>query len=327
MLRGFRLPARPVAPALLRGFSLALALAFVLACAACAPRVELPRYDDAGADFAAFRSRFSEPFALDGSLALRASLLYSTPKRSNRTDVQIFGDYGRPLRLDVRAGFGTMLALMREDKAGLLAYYPEQKKAYAHMDPVTGAQLLGLPFPFALRDLALVLSGHFGTLVPVDRAPASIRQTSAGGYAFAYPAGPVRLLELDPHGRPLRLEGVLSPYFRTQAEREGERPVPKGPRTWAITFSDYPEDDGDPEGPARSLALALPGDESALLRVKSLVHGQPELSARQILTLSLPAGTGFMALDRQTAPPPGVSEIITGGSENEHAQPQGKAHG
>lgn len=323
MLRRFRFPARLAAPALLS----ALVLALMLVCSACAPRVELPRFDDAGADFAAFHSRFAGPFPMDGSLALRASLLYSTPKRSNRTDVQLFGDYGRPLRLDVRAGFGTMLALMREDSAGLLAYYPDQKKAYAHMDPVTGAQLLGLPFPFALRDLALVLSGHFGTLVPVDRAPASIRQTSAGGYAFAYPVGPVRLLELDPHGRPLRMEGVLSPYFRTQAEREGGRPVPQGPRAWAITFSDYPEDDGDPEGPARKLTLALPGDESAVLRVKDLTHGRPDLPARQILTLTLPAGTGFMALDRQTAPPEGVTDVITGGSENEHGQPQGKAHG
>lgn len=314
LCRTLRAPLKAILPLLLLG-----------TLAACAPRVELPRYDDAGADFSAFRSRFAPPLAAGGGLSARASLLYSTPSRSNRTDVQIFGDYARPLRLDVRAGLGAMLALMREDGAGLLAYYPDQKKAYAHEDPVIGAQLLGLPFPFALRDLALVLSGQFGTLIPLNRPPDAIRATAQGGFSFSYLAGPVRLLALDPHGRPERMEGVLSPHFKTQAEREKTAAPPPGERVWTLAFSAYPEDDGDPEGPARTLTLGLPGGESAVLRVKSL-EPRAEPWPLKALTLNLPAGTGFMALDRQSAPPEGVTKIITGESDGE-PEPKGKTHG
>ncbi len=259
MLRGFRLLARSVGPAL----PLGLALGLVLACAACAPRVQLPRFEDAASNHAAFQQRFVAPPVTASGVAVRASLLYSTRERSNRTDVQIFGDYALPLRLDVRAGFGTMLALMREDASGLLAFYPEKSKAYAHTDPVIGAQLLGMPFPFSLRDLALVLSGHFGTLVPAGVVPAAIRALPDGGFAYSYSSGPVRLLAVDAYGRPQRMEGQLSRYFKTQAEREGE--VVSGPREWSLVFSDFPEDDGDPEGPAQVLTLGLPKGESAEL--------------------------------------------------------------
>jgi hypothetical protein len=294
-----------------------------LAVSACAPKVVLPRFDGAEANHAAFQERFVTPEVAASGVEVRASLLYSTPSRTNRTDVQIFGDYGRPLRLDVRAGFGTMVALMREDAAGLLAYYPDRKAAYAHLDPVIGAQLLGMPFPFSMRDLALVLSGHFGTLVP-GTAPVAVVAMPGGGYAYAFATGAVRLLVVDAHGRPERMEGELSQHFKTQAEREGA--AVSGPRTWVLGFSGYPEDEGDPDGPARVLTLTLPKGESAVLRVKALAErAQPwPLKA---LGLVPPTDTRFMALDRVSAPPAGITDVITGGGESEHAQPQGKAHG
>lgn len=293
----------------------ALVLGFVLACAGCAPRVELPRFAETEPNFAAFQARFVAPVVSASGVDVRASLLYSTPSRSNRTDVQLFGDYGRPLRLDVRAGFGTMVALMREDAAGLLAYYPDRKAAYAHLDPVIGAQLLGMPFPFSMRDLALVLSGHFGTLVPADTPPAGVRVLSDGGFAYTYANGPVRLLVVDAYGRPVRMEGELSRHFKTQAEREGA--VVSGPRVWSLAFSDYPDDDGDPQGPARILTLTLPKGESAVLRVKALTErGQPW--PLKSLGLAPPANTRFMALDRVSAPPAGITDVITGGSEKEN---------
>lgn len=315
---------RTLLPRLLRGLCLPALLAALLALSACAPRVQLPKYDDAGSDFSAFRARFAPPLSAEGGVSVRTSLLYTTPKNSNRTEVQIFGDFARPLRLDVRAGLGSMLALMREDGAGLLAYYPDKKKAYAHQDPVIGAQLLGLPFPFSLQDLSYLLCGQFRTLVPVNKAPDAIIMAGDGSWAFTYKEGPVRLLMLDPHGRPERMEGILSPYFKTQAEREKNLPATAG-RTWAITFSDYPEEDGDPEGPANTLTLALPGGESAVLRVKSLEQ-RPAAWPVKALTLTLPGGTGFMALDRQTAPPPGVTSIITGEAGSE-PEAKGKPHG
>ncbi len=287
--------------------------------AACAPRLEIPSFELPRENMEAFRERFVAPAPQGRGMAVRASLLYSTPSRANRTDVQLFGDYALPLRLDVRAGLGTMLALMREDGAGLLAYYPDKSRAYAHRDPVIGAQLLGLPFPFALRDLSLVLAGHFGTLVPPQ--PSAVRARPGGGFAFEYDKGPVRLLELDQYGRPERMEGLLSKYFRTQAEREaGDKfdPLKSGPRLWSLVFSGYPEESGDPIGPARTLTLTLPGGESAVLRVRSLTpHHEPWQD--KALALTLPAGASFMSLESQPAPAQ-VSQVITGGGESEHRE-------
>jgi len=320
-LRRFLRLAGLAASALLPVLLLALLLALSLTVSACAPRVDLPRFAEAEANLAAFQARFVDPAVAASGVDLRASLLYSTPQRSNRTDLQIYGDYGLPLRLDVRAGFGSMVALMREDAAGLLAYYPEKKAAYAHMDPVIGAQLLGLPFPFALRDLALVLAGHFGTLVPAAAPPQGLRAQPGGGFAYSFAKGPVRLLVVDVYGRPERMEGELSRYFKTQAEREGAKIT--GARTWSLVFSGYPEEDGDPLGPARILTLSLPGSESAVLRVKALTERDQPWPLKA-LGLAPPADTRFMALDRVSAPPAGITDVVTG-SENE--QPQGKSHG
>lgn len=296
-------------------FGRALGLAaMLLTLAACAPRVELPRFEDAESNMRVFRARFLAQGPQAHGLAVRASLLYSTPSRSNRTDVQLFGEYARPLRLDVRAGLGTMLALMREDSGGLLAFYPDRSKAYAHSDPVIGAQLLGLPFPFALKDLALVLSGSFASLIPPE--PASLQERPGGGFLLRYDSGPVRLLALDPHGRPERMEGLLSRHFRTQAEREGA-PV-SGTRVWAIVFSDYPEDEGDPEGPATVLTLTLPKGDSAVLRVRALTP-HPEPWAERALTLTLPAKAQYVSLELPPASPAAAApvEVITGGGANE----------
>lgn len=295
------------------GAPLAAVLCALLALAlcACAPRIELPRHEDAQQTLSAFRARFVEPGPPGSGVAVRASLLYSTPARANRTDVQLFGEFDRPLRLDVRAGIGTMLALLREDQAGLLAFYPGQKRAYAHSDPVVGAQLLGLPFPFSLRDLALVIAGRFGTLVP--DTPARVRAIPGGGFVYSYDQGPVRLLALDRYGRPERMEGVLSEHFKAQAERDGQKV--SGPRVWGLAFSGYPEDEGDPVGPARTLTLTLPKGDGAVLRVKSVTPRQ-EPWPDKALGLALPSGIEFIPLERQAAPAQ-VREVITGGGDND----------
>ncbi len=291
-----------------------LVVATLVLLAACAPRNDLPRFDQPRADIAAFHTRFMNP-ALPGSgLLLRASLLYATPTRANRTDLQLYGEYTRPLRMDVRAGIGAMLAMMREDSAGLLAFYPDKSQAYAHGDPVVGAQLLGLPFPFSLCDLAMVVSGHFESLLPEE--PDGVAPLPGGGFALHYATGPVRQLVLDQYGRPERMSGALSPSFRTQAEREAG--VAVGPREWTLRFEAYPEDDGDPVGPAQRLVLLLPKGDSATLRVRELTSRQtpwPEKS----LALVLPPGTRFMSLESRPAPA-AAGDVITGGGDNAQSE-------
>jgi hypothetical protein len=173
---------------------------------------------------------------------------------------------------------------------------------------------LGLPFPFALRDLALVLAGHFGTLA--GRQPDRVRAVPGGGFSLSWDTGTVRVLVLDAHGRPVRMEGMLSPHFRTQAEREGAAVT--GARVWGLDFSSYPEDEGDPEGPARILTLTLPKGESAVLRVRALTERKEPWPDRS-LALTLPAGAHFTSLERQPAPAQ-VRDVITGGGDDEHGK-------
>lgn len=298
-----------------------LALAALLVLAACAPQSNLPRFDQPRAEVDAFRARFMRPGLPGTGLLLRASLLYATPTRANRTDVQLYGEYARPLRMDVRAGIGSMLAMMREDNAGLLAFYPDKAQAYAHSDPVVGAQMLGLPFPFSLRDLALIVSGHFESLLPEE--PDGVGPLPGGGFALRYAAGPVRRLVLDAHGRPQSMTGALSPSFRTQAERSGWSS--SGAREWTLKFEAYPEDDGDPAGPARRLVLLLPGGESATLRVRELTPRSAPWPERS-LALALPAGARFMSLESRPAPA-AAGDVITGGGENDQSEPDAAASG
>ena len=58
-------------------------------------------------------------------MLIKGSLYYSrvTPtRRTNRTLFSMWGDFDGPMRLDVSAGIGKLLAHIREDRAGLLVY-------------------------------------------------------------------------------------------------------------------------------------------------------------------------------------------------------------
>jgi hypothetical protein len=81
---------------------------------------------------------------------------------------------------------------------------------------------------------------------------------------------------------------------------------------WGLEFSGYPEDEGDPVGPAKTLTLTLPKGDSAVLRVKP--SPQAGALAAKALGLVLPAGVEFIPLERQAAPAQ-VREVITGGDD------------
>jgi hypothetical protein len=86
---------------------------------------------------------------------------------------------------------------------------------------VAGAQRLGLPFPFSLRDLASLLAGDFGALVPVVYD--SVRPIPGTGFEYSFSRGRITRLVLDEWGRPQTLTG---PLHRPPLE-DG---TPRGPR-------------------------------------------------------------------------------------------------
>jgi hypothetical protein len=228
-----------------------LMLAVLSGCATrIPPGLEL---DTPRAAWTAFRQHYRVRPEGEG-VRVGASLYYSRTKpakRTNRTLISLWGDLDGPMRLDVSASIGTLLAHIREDESGLLVFYPEDERAYAHKNPVLGATRLGMPFPFSLAELAHALVGDFSKLVPRRYAEAS---AEGGNYVYTFDKGLTRRVVLDRRGRPVRLEGLT-------ARRNA--------RQWAFTIDRY----GDaPAGQAAlpdKLTLSLDNGERGVLHIKS----------------------------------------------------------
>jgi hypothetical protein len=229
-----------------------LILAVLSGCATrIPPGLEL---DTPRAAWSAFRQHYCVRLAGKG-VRVRASLYYSRTKptrKTNRTLISLWGDFDGPMRLDVSASIGTLLAHIREDKSGLLVFYPEDRKAYAHKNSVLGATRLGMPFPFSLSELGHALSGDFSKLAPRRYAKAGIE---GDNYAYTFSGGLTRRIVLDHWGRPVRLEGL------TSRSREA--------RQWVFTVDRYED---APEGQAPlpdKLTLSLDNGERGVLHIKS----------------------------------------------------------
>lgn len=190
------------------------------------------------------------------ALLVRASLQYSRTrptKRTNRTLISLWGDFSGPMRLDVSASIGRLLAHIREDRHGLLVFYPDDDKAYAHRNSVLGATRLGMPFPFTLSELAHALMGDFSELAPRRYAEAA---PEGGNFAYTFDKGLVDRVVVDRFGRPLRIEG------RTAKALDHAR-------RWVFEIDRYGE--GAAEKPALpdKLTLSLDNGEQGVLHIKS----------------------------------------------------------
>lgn len=249
----------------------------------CAPKhAPPPEHDDFGSVWSAFRKNYLQPPNGTTGLLVKSSLYYSSAKRKrgNRTLVDFWGDMGLPLRLDVSAGIGTRLVHIREDRHGLLAFYPEKGEAYSHADPVRGAELLGLPFPFSMRDLAHVLAGSFRGLVPQDFD--SVRQLPNGNYQYSFSGARVSTLVLDASARPVLME-----------EKAG--------RPWRIEFYNYAEFNGNGGMLPDKMVVLLPKGEKGVLRIKTREF-KVGLWPDSALDMPLPDGVRTLPLDHRKVP-------------------------
>ncbi|QJB56248.1 hypothetical protein [Pseudodesulfovibrio sp. zrk46] len=248
----------------------------------CTPKkVNGPTADAPQGVWQLFRANYCQPAKASGML-VKASLYYTRTeptRRTNRTLLSMWGDYGGPMRLDVSAGIGKLIAHIREDNTGLLVFYPTEKTAYAHVNPVLGATRLGMPFPFSLAELAKVSMGDFSGLTPegfvdVTRTKEGFRYTLHGSRAGS--------IVLDEGGRPIMLEGRTANAYDSA-------------RTWHLGIDRYPTDDGPRPLPAR-LTLATGNGEQGVLRIKSRelkMSPWPDKS----MALTLPEGVTLRRLD------------------------------
>ena len=258
-------------------------LAALLLAPGCTPR----RAADSGpatpqAAWEVFRHHYCAPRPEPG-LLVKASLYYTRvepTRRTNRTLVTMWGDFNGPMRLDIAAGIGKLLAHIREDGDGLLVFYPTEKKAYAHVNAVLGATRLGMPFPFSLNELARVTAGDFSGLIPVLPKEG---ERKGEGFRYLLDNGLVTVLELDRDGRPILLEGRTTKAYETARE-------------WRLEINAYEDPTAGSAPLPRRLTLALDNGEQGVLRIRSRALKMAPWPAGK-LDLALPEGVEFHRLD------------------------------
>ncbi|BCS88822.1 hypothetical protein PSDVSF_20640 [Pseudodesulfovibrio sediminis] len=251
----------------------------LLVLAACAPRVSPgTAMDTPDAAWKSFRRHYCSP-SKDPAMKVKASLYYSRikpRKRTNRTLVTLWGDFDGPMRLDVSASVGTLLAHIREDASGLLAFYPQEDKAYAHTDPVLGATRLGMPFPFSLNELARVSTGDFSGLAPRTYTTAKrVGET----YVYEVKGKLVTRIILDTLGRPILMHG---PTTITQ----------NGAHSWQLEINRFEDAAANVTPLPGKLTLALDNGEKGILHIKS----------RELMVASWPAASTNLTLPDSVEP-------------------------
>lgn len=247
-------------------------LFLLLPVAACVPR-QGPDTSGMPADAASAWSAYAARVQVEENAArpfrLSATLRYTDAKgESTRVSSLLWGN-GRtpyPLRLDLTAGVGSVVAKIRESKEQFTAYNPDEKTAYSHTRENRALSAFGVPIPLTLHDLSLILTGRGGALFlpPVGEAPAAT--ASAGGYVYVVRNAPLSgLLELSKEGYPLSWK------------QEGG---------WSLTFT--PESD-NPMQP-HELRISHPQGAQAVITVRDLSFPLMPFDAAR-LDLALPPGT------------------------------------
>lgn len=259
--------------------------------------------DEAAAIWQSFSRRAATAKIMSGPFRISGALRYTDPEgKSNRVSSLLWGnnqpDKPWPLRLDLTAGVGQVVAKAREGKASFLVYIPDENAAYFHEGSRRTLASFGVPVPLSLGDLALLLTGRGGNLflpeagsgtgsgagTGSDKGAAGEgageflppeREVTARGARFILDAAPLPgILELSKQGAPLE--------WRERA-KDG----------WRMLFE--PAEDN----PLRPVKLRVSHNLGweALITVKDIARVSPPYSSAQ-LDLPLPPGTEKLPLSQ-----------------------------
>jgi len=253
--------------------------AALLLLAGCAAKTAAPPGEDlARTTWEAFRAREQKKHAEWKAFRVDAGLSFASQRKSGRLNLAFYGNTDLPLRLDLTLPMGGPYAFWVEDAQGFTAYYPGNQTAFTHRNTREGLSRMGLPLPFALRELAAVAIGRFDAFVPEKYASVKKRPE---GYEYAFPAS-ARLgaLTLDFEGKPIHLTG-------------------RGIEPWKVAFEDYQADAaGTASDEARRVVLTTPGGAQVTLRIKK-IEGRQTPWPDSALALPMPPGTAVRSLEAQ----------------------------
>ncbi|WP_153306909.1 hypothetical protein [Desulfonatronum thioautotrophicum] len=149
-------------------------------------------------------SRFQEAFLQDcptEDFSLRASVNYSSPERHSRFIISMWGRTDFPIRLDVQAGVGAMLAHWREDQDEWLGYIPSTQEAFIADTVKEGARITGLFMPMRLNTLNQLLLGCWQAIIPTHYESVEIVGNTLE-YSLLTESSPL-ILALAPSGQPV----------------------------------------------------------------------------------------------------------------------------
>ena len=250
-------------------FRLILAALLVLSLQACATRgTEIGTSAPSDASNAAWqayqgyasaRASDHDPYRLSGSLR------YGSQGDTRPVETLLWSNGYLPIRLDVMAGIGALVARIQETQDSFTAYAPNENKAIVHKGPQRVQLNFGRPVPFSLRDFSSLMRGRFHEVFGAAEG-LNPRALPNGDIAFTLSGGILPgMLELRPDGLPVRWSAE------------------KG---WVM---DITYDDGNPPLPYK-FKLTHPDGYSAILLVKD--RQKPNAAFRDDqLALELPAGT------------------------------------
>lgn len=246
---------------------LLLALAWGVLLCSCGPKPQTRILDDPDMAVAAW-SRYQTTFfqtcpARDFSL--RASVNVASPERHSRFLLSMWGRTTFPIRLDIQAGVGAMLAHWREDESGWIGYAPSAREAYLADSVREGAQVAGLFMPLRLDSLAQILLGCWESISgpEYDRV-----ELLGNNFAFETTRDSVPLtLVLAPDGRPVSASRGNGDLWTVGIDQWDNAAVPT-PRRISLTQ----------------------GEQSAVIRIQRLDTDIAPWKAEE-LRLDLPPGT------------------------------------
>lgn len=217
-----------------------------------------------------FHAKYTQPCP-PRDFFVRASVNYSSVDHNSRLLFSFWGRTNFPVRMDLQAGMGAMVAHWREDEQGWIGYHPGSREAFFSSDSRAGAAMLGLAMPLRLNAFAQILAGCWEGVIPKNNVFAQFT-----GNHFEYLLehhGKKAVLALTPEGLPVSLR---------EDDAQG----------WIITIDEWL--DNDRRSPKR---LSLRHEKNfAMVRLQrmdfSTVHWQ-----EADLSLELPSGTALHHLE------------------------------
>ena len=179
----------------------AFILVLLAGCMVRPPQVPIP----ADRPWRAFTAQMMAVEEIPGFSA-RMSITTISGDGGHRMTAEFWGTPTLPLRLDLQAGIGRTVSMIREDGLNLQAYVPDSNRVYHHPDSKTGITLLGLDTPFSLAELAGIIAGDWARIIPADFSRAL--SAEAGTRRYEFDTDPrIAAVVLDDTGRVLQVAG------------------------------------------------------------------------------------------------------------------------